>query len=186
MKKIVLLYVLVLISLPALAYSGGNGTEQNPYLISSKADMQQLASEVNSGNSQAGKHFLLTCDLTEITTMVGQDGYVFSGLFDGGGYRISTNINANMQYIGLFCYVNNATIKNIEISGHNLESISSVYFGGICGRVAGNTTITNCNVSNITGNISASTSFGGICGRVSFGNAVTITNCYNTGDITYW
>lgn len=93
------------------AYSGGNGTEQTPYLISSKADMEQLASMTNAGQTYAGIHFLLTRDLTgeadTITTVIASNSSIpFCGIFDGGGYEIavkSTN--------GIFGYITDAIIK---------------------------------------------------------------------------
>lgn len=44
-------------------YSGGDGTADSPYQISSIADLQALAAKVNSGESYAGTYFLLTRDI---------------------------------------------------------------------------------------------------------------------------
>jgi hypothetical protein len=71
----------LLLSVSAFAYSGGNGSEANPYLISSKADMEQLATNVNGGQAYSGVHFRLTRDLTgtsdTITTLVGHSETLF-------------------------------------------------------------------------------------------------------------
>lgn len=75
------------VSVYAQTYSGGSGTAQDPYLISSKADMAALAIAVNDGNAYSGKHFLLTQDLTGISTRIGNSSTnCFKGVFDGGGY----------------------------------------------------------------------------------------------------
>jgi len=48
-KKLFTTIISALIAIYAFAYSGGNGSKDNPYLISSKADMEQLATNVNGG-----------------------------------------------------------------------------------------------------------------------------------------
>jgi len=102
------------------AYSGGNGSETNPYLISSKADMEQLATYVNGGQTYAGVYFLLTRDLTgesdTIRTIIGQQttkSYSFNGVFDGGNHKIKVNINSQ-AFTCIFGRIENATIKNLE------------------------------------------------------------------------
>jgi hypothetical protein len=86
----------LLIATGAFAYSGGNGTELNPYLISSKADMEQLATNVNGGQTYAGSYFRLTRGLTEandtVSMVVGNSNTrYFSGIFDGEGHEIAVN-----------------------------------------------------------------------------------------------
>ena len=164
-------------------YSGGSGTQTNPYLISSKADMEALATAVNGGNNYAGKYFLLTQDLTgendSVSTVIGS--YVrdvrhssfidrpFNGTFDGGKHEIAVNINTSpividentntypYLYIGLFGYTF-GTIKNLGISGYV--------------NVAGYEETTQWVEIRI----------GGICGYGGYSN--TITDCYNKADIT--
>jgi hypothetical protein len=185
-------------TLSAQTYSGGSGTEQDPYLISSKADMETLGTSVKEGISY-GKYFLLTNDLTGsnlLTTSVGYSaGQPFRGIFDGGGHEIEVNSTD-----GVFGYLSGATIQNLGVKGtttsggicefaensiiiycYNLATVTDGHSaGGICGR-ASSTTISNC--YNL-GDISFSSSFssnvytGGICGLVSSGS---ISNCYNTG-----
>jgi len=83
-------------SLTAQTYSGGIGTETDPYRISSRADMEALATAVNGGTTQSGRHFLLTQDITEaVTTIVGNsNSRSFSGIFDGGWHEV----NAYLQH----------------------------------------------------------------------------------------
>ena len=58
-------------------YSGGNGeSSSTPYLISNLADLQTLASTVNSGTTYAGKYFELTADIKvnpDGTNLAGND-----------------------------------------------------------------------------------------------------------------
>jgi len=187
MKKNITLLTCLFITLSAIAqtYSGGSGTEADPYLISSKADMQALTTAYNT----SGKYFLLTQDITEaVTTIIGTNStYPFRGTFDGGGYKVNANISiittAQVQHVGIFGYTSGAVIKNLGVTGSVTISNNSFapYAGGICGYAV-STTITNCyNIGNISASSSSSSYAGGICGYAS---STTINNCYNTGNIS--
>jgi hypothetical protein len=90
-------------SLATQTYSGGSGTEADPYLISSKADMATLATAVNNGTSYSGKFFLLTQDITEVvTTIIGTiigNGTSFKGTFDGGGHSVNVSISSGVNVL---------------------------------------------------------------------------------------
>jgi len=172
-------------------YSGGSGTVADPYLISSKADMEALSTAVNAGNGYSGKYFLLTRDITDgITTIIGSNSaYPFRGIFDGGGHEVNVNINTTtILCVGIFGSVSNATIINLGVAG-NINAVynvdkNEVDAGGICGYVIASTTISNCyNKGNIllSAGLCAGTT-GGICGWAD--KATSITNCYNTGNIS--
>ena len=198
MKKIVVSIFLICFTLIShsvlFAYSGGNGTAQSPYLISSKSDMLELTTNVNASYSHAGLHFLLTRDLTGvndvITNVIGRGGTCyFNGIFDGGGHEIAVNINVNAESgvnIGLFGLISGATIKNLKVRGSvsaTTTSTAMMTVGGICGDLQ-NGTISNCSNKAI---ITAKSAFndayaGGICGIVDV-NA-NVIDCYNTGSIS--
>lgn len=187
---IISLFFVINFNLVAQSYSGGSGTQADPYLISTRLDMAALATAVNGGNKYSGKYFLLTEDLTNISTVIGNSSSnYFGGVFDGGGYNITVNINVNVSvdaYVGVFGSISGAVLKNLSINGI-VTSISgrTSYTGGICGY-ASNSTISNCyNIGNISSSTlpsSGSSSYaGGICGYAS---NLTISNCYNTGNIS--
>ena len=200
MKKIITPILMLLFAVvgnnTAFAYSGGNGTEQTPYLISSRADMEQLASAVNGGQSYAGTYFLLTHDLTAtedtVNTVIGNsNNRAFSGIFNGGGHEIAVRIDissADAVYAGIFGYSRGATIKNLGVRGSVSASATttfataSAYSGGICGYMDRGT-ISNCYNAAIiaTSSLAFYSRSGGICGYVSNG---TINNCYNEGEIS--
>jgi hypothetical protein len=184
-------------------YSGGAGTKENPYLISSRSDMELLSVNVNNGNTYEGIYFLLTCDLVSnaetVTTVIGTPDVItdsedysveeyrdrnFSGTFDGGGHSIVVSIGRegehNEYYAGIFGSVYGATIKNLTVSG---VIIASYKAGGICAHADG-CAITGC-VNRAT--ISASPGYvaesaGGIVGYAK--GEVIISDCYNRGEIT--
>jgi hypothetical protein len=198
-NKLFMAFAILVCSIGATAqtYSGGEGTEQAPYLISSKTDMETLATAVNANdNYSIGKYFLLTQDITEeVTTIIG-DSYStkFRGTFDGGGHKINININnistaIEDAYAGVFGCIEGAAIKNLGVMGSitMTSSYIAAWVGGICGRIDVNypTIINNCyNTANISAS-SLSLNWGawagGICGDAW---AATITNCYNTGNIS--
>ena len=60
-------------------FSGGSGTQADPYQISSVADWNTLATNVEAGDSYSGMYFTLTEDIDNIETMVGSEGKPFSG-----------------------------------------------------------------------------------------------------------
>jgi hypothetical protein len=170
---------LLICSISAQTYSGGNGTESSPYLISSRADMETLAATVNNGTKYSGEYFLLTRDLSGVNdtvrTVIGNDNS-FNGTFDGGSHFIAVSITPS-SYAGLFGIIVDATIKNLGVKG-NVFTSSPSSAGGVCGY-AYNSTINNCyNTGNITSSISSA---GGVCGRA---RDSAINNCYNTGNIT--
>ena len=192
MKKSVFATIIgLLATISAFAYSGGNGTEQEPYLISSKADMEELATTVNKGQTYEGVYFLLTRDLTGeddvISSIIGTSNTrYFSGIFDGDGHEIKVIINSTGQYVGVFGWITAATIKNLGVIGSvkRVSASSSAYSGGICG-VANSSTISNCyNLGDISASAHDTTYSaysGGICGSAG---SSTISNCYNVGNIS--
>lgn len=86
----------------------------------------------------------LTSEEEEGFEGIGDYSNVFSGIFDGQGYKIENlHMNRpNTSYIGLFNTVHNATIKNLTLYG----SVKGQYeVGGICGYAVGNLLMENCN-----------------------------------------
>ena len=56
-------------------YSGGEGTEESPYLISSAADLAMLSSVTAAGESYEGKYFKITTDITLNSDHAGYAGW---------------------------------------------------------------------------------------------------------------
>ena len=101
----------------ALDFSGGSGTEEDPYLVSSLADYTYIDWEPNA-------YFKLTCDIEGVTYERG----TFNGHLDGNNHYISVNMecrSASLDY-GLFKEASGAVFKNITIKG--------VYTGLVSGR----------------------------------------------------
>lgn len=92
---------------------------------------------------------------------IGTSSNYFRGVFDGNGHKIKNLYinNPEQDYIGLFGYINNATIKNIILQKANI--IGKNYIGGIAGYSSMQSIISFCCTQ---GNISGKSKVGGIVG----------------------
>ena len=149
----------------------GNGTQDNPYLITNKADWDFIVNYLNSGSSSndfSGVYFKLDADNITVNQRMGNASHPFSGIFDGGGNKITLDFGAPENYINQKCAafyrIDNATIKNLVIDG-NIYS-SAQHNGSLAVKVTGgNNHINNCfsNVS-INSNRSGDITTGGFIG----------------------
>ena len=112
----------------------GDGTEINPYLITSVEDLYYI-------NIATDSFFKLANDI-EVGNINALATSVFSGVFDGNNYEIS-NIYVSDEISGLFAKTNGATISNLKLSNINVEGD---IVGGLVGE-AENTQIKNVTVS---------------------------------------
>lgn len=70
----------------ALSYNGGNGTYDNPYIISTPQELSLLATEVNNGNTYENMYFEITNDI-----------YLNKGVIEYNNNEI-TYINESIKY----------------------------------------------------------------------------------------
>lgn len=131
----------------ASIFTSGDGTESNPYLITTKAQMFDFAESVNDNITYEGKYVALgnAIDLeNDAWTPVGKGTGEFDGIFDGKGYPI-TNLSigtaaapyedkGTMNY-GLFGILGTgAEVKNLILDAAiYVTSAATVYVGGIAG-----------------------------------------------------
>lgn len=169
----------------------GSGTEDDPYLLATAADLKAFR---DMANAEASSKLCatLTADIDlggeAWTPFEPSSGYVseaYAGTFDGANHTIKgLSVNSTSSNgVGLFGTVCGATIKNLKVEG-NVSASSSVFVGGIVGKTQTSATIDSCSfagtVTSTKKNGSAGTA--GIVGRVNAGT-VTITNCANTAAI---
>lgn len=167
-------------------YSGGTGTEQDPYIIKTVQDLIDIENNLSA-------YFLMLADidLTSYTDWV-PIGYGigdFSGEINGIGHVIS-NMKFSAQhgatgetvYYGLFNKVDGGVIKNLyieDIYANTTDDAYPQYFGGITGSLLSGT-IEQCYTTGYAsilsvGSSSGATYLGGISGR----NSGTIKNCWS-------
>ena len=178
-------------------FSGGNGTENAPYEISTAQDLFDLAEEVNNGTSYEGEYFSLTDDIdlkgeawTPIGDRLNQDEFL--GTFDGNN-RTVRGLYVEKAYgsVGLFGFVGmssrktTAEVKNLNVVGSvSVERTpATFYVAGIAGFVGLGAEITNCSFEGtITATIKSGQSGQGnnptvLIGGIAGYNFGTISKC---------
>ena len=177
---------------PALAT--GNGTENDPYQISTADGLKWFRDKVNSATKTADTQ--ICAELTEDIDLSGEEwtpigiGQSFhwgirsySGTFDGKGHTIKNLSidNSSAQYVGLFGYVYGGTIRNLTVSG---SVKGSGHTGGIAGLANGGTFENCANLCEVQGDSTAGGTTGGIIGFAYDGDTLIVRDCYNVGSIT--
>lgn len=172
----------------AAFFSGGRGTEANPYKIADARDFKNiqkliangLNSDLNSVHFQ-GAHYIQTADIdfeNQTLTSIGvynadnANALPFSGEYNGNGKTLSNfQVNGDKDSsTGLFEYVDGATLKNITIDNCSVTGTNTT--GILTGRCIGNTTIQNCSLTG--GQVTGRNSVGFIAHIV--GNTL-VKNC---------
>lgn len=166
----------------------GDGTESNPYQISNKKELEIFRDIVNGDNGQEKKtnawgELTANIDLENVEwTPIGVDmDSAYTGTFEGNHKTITgLKITQNIQYAGLFGYINGATISNVTLKGGSIRTeYERGYAGGIVALAQGGT-ITGCGNENpVTGG--SFTCVGGIVGAIR--DSIKIDRSYNTGTI---
>lgn len=155
----------------AAGFESGNGTEADPYQISTAAQLAYLSSSVTSANNYSGEYFLQTMDLV----LAGYEWSPisqFAGNYDGGEHTITglTLTDASYDNRGLFGNIGSgASIKNLTLVNANVCGKNKV--GGIVGSIFDNPSVknvVNCHVKSST--ISGTENVGGIAGYLWWAN----------------
>lgn len=155
----------------ATSLTEGTGSEDDPYVITSGAQLAYIASVTNTGAGPefgfSGKYFILNNDIdlgghpwTPIGYSSGAHSKSFYGSFDGNGhtiYNLKTveETNADGSPIGkaFFGSLGNGngkySVKNLNIKD---AEIGSIGYGAILAASASNSRIFNCHVSGTVNN----------------------------------
>ena len=157
--------------------SGGSGTQDDPWLISTAADLKALADYINSGNAADcdadadvcggvgnfhGYYFKQTADIDlqgvewDPIGYDGEEGSYFAGNYDGSNYVIRNAAfdgkdNDSRNCVGIFGWVAFGSVSNLHIENVAFSSsgLARQYVGGLAGVVF-DSSITNCSVKNST------------------------------------
>lgn len=155
--------------------SGGSGTQDDPWLISTAADLKALADFINDDTHPAnaydadgcglgnfhGYYFKQTADIDLQGAAWDPIGYsdesyfYFSGHYDGGNHVIRNAVSSGITDNGYalagifgsvyFGSISNLHIENVEFSAEGNNA--QAFAGGLAGIVLGSE-IANCSVSN--------------------------------------
>lgn len=167
-------------------FSGGTGTQEDPFQITTAADLSALSEAVKGGNPFAETYFIMTqdIDMTEVENMkpIGMAGLVFSGHFDGANHTVSnlTITSKSDMAVGLFGLIQNASIKNLTVS--NSTIIGGAGVGAVVGITAGGP-VNNCHAGEGTIVNATQTYAGGVVGGSLYAKSVTISNCTNKAEV---
>ncbi len=191
------------ITIAAIPFRSGDGSADDPYLISNLDELNSLASLIKANkvtdkyyvtskdnNWSYNKHFKLTADIqgdgtasSIVTEPISSVETPFQGFFDGDGHTIKVSINnQDGDYQALFgCIESGAVIENLIVSGvvNGMMCVSGVV-GLASSKKEGELPI----IRNVINNAEVTTSSGysgGICGR----SAAKIEGCVNTAFITF-
>lgn len=148
------------------AYSGGSGTKDDPWKISSVKDLQTLANTINNGDAAEfdadctdtgkgipgnyhGYYFKQTTDL-DLSNIASWDpigysgdyGFYFAGNYDGGGYTISNakstgkNDEDGFATAGIFGWVEFGSVENLHVENANFVATGQGNYSFVGGVAA--------------------------------------------------
>ena len=148
------------------AYSGGSGTKDDPWKISSVKDLQTLANTINNGDAAEfdadctdtgkgipgnyhGYYFKQTTDL-DLSNIASWDpigysgdyGFYFAGNYDGGGYTISNakstgkNDEDGFATAGIFGWVEFGSVENLHVENANFVATGQGKYSFVGGVAA--------------------------------------------------
>ena len=164
----------------------GNGSVDNPYEISTAAELAWFRDYVNNESQYASAMLTEDIDLSEFchaadaatnTEELSWDpignGKMYCGTFDGNGKTIrNLYINSTFMFEGFFGYAKNGCIKNITFDNAKVKNTNKfgtgILTGGFEGTIENIKILANCSVEGTENT-------GGIAG----GGAGYISNCEN-------
>ena len=183
-KRPILLVIAVFLQSCVFAgtYSGGTGEPNDPYLIATAYDLNDIGNHPEDFN----KCFLMADDIdlgdyagTEFNIIGRPPNSPFTGVFDGNDNKIRnfTWSSVNDYNVGLFAIVGaGGQIENLGLENVDVNVIDGYQVGGLVGCNFG--TVTQCYSA---GSVTGDSDIGGLVGCNYQG---TITSCYSTGSIT--
>ena len=166
----------------------GDGSSDDPYQITSYADLKEFAQIVNGThtsieqNKAAEAKLMKNIDCDDSDWIpIGNSGNGYAGHFDGNKKIIKNLSNenhassGNISDQGLFAVIDSTgSVENVGLEGG--EIIGYDHIGGVTG--SNNGTIKSC---YNTGTVSGSDM---IVGGIAGDNSRTITDCHNTGMVS--
>lgn len=176
----------LLLSPQASAFAGGDGTSGSPYLIANCVQLEEL----DDNTADMSSYFKLANDIdcSDTVNWNEGEGWVslasfsdrFSGTLDGDGHSIN-NIYMHRSpttRIGLFSYIQNATFKNLSITGSMSNSTTDM---GACSGALASSSSNALTIDNVHSTLNLSgeqDSIGGLIGCVYAEDtgAITVTD----------
>ena len=170
----------------------GDGKVGNPYIITKAEELKWFRDEVDRGRNNICAKIADNVEVIDMSTVchaadksqnleekswvpIGDSNNKYQGTFDGNNKTITNlYINASQNYMGLFGYTYEGTIKNLTFEYANVTKTNN-YAGVLVGKAFGGSTLQNIKISN-TCQIKGGNYTGGIAGELD-GNAYNCVNC---------
>lgn len=175
----------------------GDGSDQNPYRVSSIEDLVAFSQDVNSGNNYSGKNIILDVDLnfesdnsyinpntTEFGDING-DGTISTikqEVTTGNGFVPIGTIGSSPTDGNMFSGIFDGQNHSIENYNINVSHIPQV--GALALFLSNNGTIKNLNINSMDISSTSSINDDVYITSLCFLNNGTIENCSVTGDIS--
>ncbi len=193
----------------ASIFASGDGSEENPFIISTADQLRAFASSMNDKIDYTGKYIKLGDDIDvsgKEWTPIGGSDYLFNGTFDGAGHSISgmslgsadnaAKLDSENIYIGLFGVLGpTSVVKDVKITDIALYTSykASAFVGGIAGVMQGSTAsgnytgavIDNCSVAGVISHTSEKGNqfVGGLVGMQYKGAIINSSSAINASGV---
>lgn len=107
-------------------------------------DLKRLKSDAANGATNGAVYYLeADLDISMCPDlMIGTEKNPFKGTFDGQGYKITLGCESDSGYVGLFSWVEKATIRNLIVDGG--VKTKDKFAGSFVGCAINGVTIDNC------------------------------------------
>ncbi len=183
----------ILLDLVAVTEPQGSGTQDDPYLIASVTDWNQIVARSNRGETYQDQYFALAADISVSMSIGNYENAAFGGLFDGKyngePHTLTVNLKDSESFTAPFRFADGITLRNLTVKGTVSGGIHSA---GLVGSLIDreprlDNVIENCHVSTAvtcTGYGDSKAHGGGIVGHAHSATA-TITGCLFDGSITH-
>ena len=182
-----------------LRMTAGAATQSDPLVITTAAQLAEVAVLVNAGGLES---FITGSSTNTVYLELGNDldlsgygrnwnggkGWVpignntngFKSSFDGGSHTVAgLYINdSSRDYAGLFGSVDGGMVENLALTAVDITVNECV--GGVAGSIKGGGTVQDCSV---TGTVSGSSNVGGIAGE-AYGTGSTVQSCYANSTVS--
>lgn len=195
-------YAADIYNLPFTRFAGGEGTVDNPYLIATPGDFQQISTAMSA-------HYRIVDDIDFSGYVLSTVKGSFTGTIDGNGKTLSNitmnNVKGMIEDLSDGSVVKNLNLYNVKINSDDLSiagtlassalgaKIDNVHvyaldvcasegsepdFGGVVGRATNGSLITNCSVNGVI-NLPGS-KIGGIVAFTRTGSSVLASSFVGT------
>ncbi|CAG7651327.1 hypothetical protein PAESOLCIP111_06294 [Paenibacillus solanacearum] len=186
-NRLVLLFAVLICTILAMllggenkvyaAFSGGEGSSENPYIITNVAQLNEVR---NGMDAHYRLDVNLNLDGVPSWAPIGDwSSNPFTGVFDGNGHTISNLTidtgGAGTSNRGLFGYISNAEIRNVGLVNVKINAGTGDNIGGLVAFSESST----IEYVYVTGTVAGDESVGGVAGYTSGNPSDAIRSSYS-------